>query len=312
MNVQIAQLKYFLALAAAKNYSLAAEQCNVSQPALSMAIKKLEEDMDLILIDRKSNPISLTEKGEVIATQAMRILEEFHVMEKLASDLHDDTLEGQLKISVIPTLAPYIIPLFINKYAESFPEIELVVEEDTTRSILQKLKSSETDAAILATPLDEKSIVYYPLFYEEFLLFSHDKIEKQYILPEEIDFRHLWLLEEGHCMRNQMLKICELRNLEKSQIRYNAGSIESLINITESSGGMTIIPELATWGLTPERKSRVTPFYEPTPAREVSLAHHKFSTKLRLINTVMHTVSEVIPPYMKIRDVHQRIDIRPV
>jgi LysR family hydrogen peroxide-inducible transcriptional activator len=311
MNVQIAQLKYFLALASAKNYSLAAEQCNVSQPALSMAIRKMEEDLDLMLIDRTSTPISLTEKGEIIAAQAMRILDEMQVLEKVASDLHDDRLTGQLKVSIIPTLAPFIVPLFINRYAESYPDIELVIEEDTTKSILQKIKASETDAAILATPIDEKSIVYHPLFYEEFLVFSHDKLNKNYILPEDIDFRHLWLLEEGHCMRQQMIKICELRNMEKTQIRYNAGSIESLINITETSGGMTIIPELATWSLSEERKARVTPFYEPTPVREVSIAHHRFSTKLRLINTIVHTMAEVIPSYMKIKDAYQRIDFQP-
>jgi len=249
MNVQFAQLRYFLALTTAKNYSLAAEQCNVSQPALSMAIRKMEDDLDLILIDRTSNPITLTEKGEMIAAQAMRILDEMQLLEKLASDLHDDRLTGQLKVSVIPTLAPYIVPQFIQKYAASYPDIELIIEEDTTKSILQKMKVSETDAAILATPIDEKSIVYQPLFYEEFLVFSHEKIDKKYILPEDIDFQHLWLLEEGHCMRQQMIKICELRNQTKSQIRYNAGSIESLMNITESSGGMTIIPEMATWGL---------------------------------------------------------------
>ncbi len=310
MNVQFAQLRYFLSLATAKNYSLAAEQCNVSQPALSMAIRKMEDDLDLVLIDRTSNPITLTEKGEMIAAQAMRILDEMQLLEKLASDLHDDRLTGQLKVSVIPTLAPYIVPQFIQKYAASYPDIELIVEEDTTKSILQKMKVSETDAAILATPIDEKSIVYHPLFYEEFLVFSHDKIGKKYILPEDIDFQHLWLLEEGHCMRQQMIKICELRNQTKSQIRYNAGSIESLMNITESSGGMTIIPEMATWDLSEDRKARVTPFYEPTPVREISVAHHRFSTKLRLINTVIHTISEIIPQNMKIKDAYQRIDFK--
>jgi len=310
MNVQFAQLRYFLALATAKNYSLAAEQCNVSQPALSMAIRKMEDDLDLVLIDRTSNPITLTEKGEMIAAQAMRILDEMQLLEKLASDLHDDRLTGQLKVSVIPTLAPYIVPQFIQKYAASYPDIELIVEEDTTKSILQKMKVSETDAAILATPIDEKSIVYHPLFYEEFLVFSHDKIDKKYILPEDIDFQHLWLLEEGHCMRQQMIKICELRNQTKSQIRYNAGSIESLMNITESSGGMTIIPEMATWDLSEDRKARVTPFYEPTPVREISVAHHRFSTKLRLINTVIHTIAEIIPQDMKIKDAYQRIDFQ--
>jgi len=310
MNVQFAQLRYFLALATAKNYSLAAEQCNVSQPALSMAIRKMEDDLDLVLIDRTSNPITLTEKGEMIAAQAMRILDEMQLLEKLASDLHDDRLTGQLKVSVIPTLAPYIVPQFIQKYAASYPDIELIVEEDTTKSILQKMKVSETDAAILATPIDEKSIVYHPLFYEEFLVFSHDKIDKKYILPEDIDFQHLWLLEEGHCMRQQMIKICELRNQTKSQIRYNAGSIESLMNITESSGGMTIIPEMATWDLSEDRKARVTPFYEPTPVREISVAHHRFSTKLRLINTIIHTIAEIIPQDMKIKDAYQRIDFQ--
>lgn len=312
MNIQIAQLKYFLALVSTKNYTTAAEQCNVSQPALSMAIRKLEEELDLILIDRKSNPISLTEKGELIASQANKILEEIFIMGKLASELHLDKLNGSLKLSVIPTLAPYIIPLFIQKFTVQYPEVELIIEEETTKSIIQKLKASETDVGLLVTPLDEKSMVTHPVFYEEFFVFSHDKIDKTYILPEDIDFRHLWLLEEGHCMRHQMMKLCELRNLENSNIKYNAGSIESLINITEASGGMTIIPELATWNLTPERKKRVIPFYEPTPVREISIIHHKFTTKLRLINSLTQIISSVIPSYMKIKDTYQRIDINPI
>ena len=312
MNIQIAQLKYFLALVSTKNYTTAAEQCNVSQPALSMAIRKLEDELDLILIDRKSNPISLTEKGELIASQANKILEEIFIMGKLASELHLDKLNGSLKLSVIPTLAPYIIPLFIQKFTVQYPEVELIIEEETTKSIIQKLKASETDVGLLVTPLYEKSMVTHPVFYEEFFVFSHDKIDKTYILPEDIDFRHLWLLEEGHCMRHQMMKLCELRNLENSNIKYNAGSIESLINITEASGGMTIIPELATWNLTPERKERVIPFYEPTPVREISIIHHKFTTKLRLINSLTQIISSVIPSYMKIKDTYQRIDINPI
>jgi len=312
MNVQFAQLKYFLALASTKNYSAAAEQCNVSQPALSMAIRKMEEDLNLILIDRKSNPISLTEKGELIATQAIKVLEEFSIMEQLASELHHNKLNGTLKLSIIPTLAPYIIHRFVQKFAVSYPDIELIIEEETTKSIIHKLKNSEIDAGLLVTPIDEKSMITQALFYEEFFVFSHDKIDKSYILPEDIDFRHLWLLEEGHCMRNQMMKLCELRNLENTNLKYNAGSIESLINITEASGGMTILPELATWNLSPERKQRVIPFFEPTPVREVSIIYHKFTTKLRLINALSHIISDVMPSYMKMKDNFQRIDISPV
>jgi LysR family transcriptional regulator, hydrogen peroxide-inducible genes activator len=309
MNIQFAQLKYFIALASSKNYSIAAEQCNVSQPALSMAIKKMEEDLDLMLIDRKSNPINLTEKGELIAQQAIKILDELSLLEKLASELHQDKLNGSITLSIIPTLAPYIIPLFVQKFGQLYPDIELIIEEETTKSIIQKLKTSETDAALLVTPIDERSMVTYPIFYEEFYLFSHDKLNKNYVLPEDIDFKHLWLLEEGHCMRDQMLRLCELRNLENTKIKYNAGSIESLINITESMGGMTIIPELSTWNLTAERKDRVIPFAEPTPVREVSLMHHKFTTKLRIIHAVLNTVTDVIPSYMKVKESYQRIDI---
>ena len=158
----------------------------------------------------------------MIASQAIKILDEFSILEKLASDLHQDKLNGSITISIIPTLAPYIIPMFVQKFGEMFPDIELIIEEETTKAILQKLKTSETDAGILVTPIDEKSLLTYPVFYEEFYVFSHDKIDKTYILQEDIDFKHLWLLEEGHCMRDQMMRICELRNLENTKIKYNA------------------------------------------------------------------------------------------
>lgn len=309
MNIQISQLKYFIALATTRNYSLAAIKSNVSQPALSMAIKKMEDELGIILIDRKSNPLTLTEKGEILASQIIKILEEIQVMEKLASDLHQEDMKGSLKVSIIPTLAPYIIPLFVQLFSKRYPETELIIEEETTKSILHKLKTSETDAGILVTPIEEKSLITYSMFYEEFYVFLHKKMDKAYILPEEIDFRHLWLLEEGHCMRHQMIKLCELRNIEESNIKYNAGSIESLMNITEASGGMTIIPELSSWNLSPDRKSRVIPFYAPTPVREVSMIHHKFTTKLRFILALKDVISEVIPSYMKFKENLNRIDL---
>lgn len=168
MNIQIAQLKYFLALATTKNYSTAAQQCNVSQPALSMAIRKLEEELDLMLIDRKKNPITLTEKGEIIATQAVKLLDELSVLERMASDLHQDKLNGSLRLSVIPTLAPYLVPIFIKKFSNDYPGIELIIEEETTKSIIHRLKNSEIDAALLVTPIEEKSLIYATIFYEEF------------------------------------------------------------------------------------------------------------------------------------------------
>lgn len=312
MNVQVAQLKYLLALAETKSYSSAAAQCNVSQPALSMAIKKMEDDLGLVLIDRTSNPIILTEKGIIIANQAMKIIEEYSILEKTASDLFQNKLSGTLRFSIIPTLAPYFVPIFLQTLEKTQPQLEIIIEEQPTAAIIHKLKTSEIDAGLLVTPIEEKSLVYDSLFFEEFFLYANPKLNKTYAVPEDIDFKKLWLLEEGHCMRHQMMRICELKRQEKPHITYNAGSIESLINITDATGGMTIIPELATWHLSEERKQRVVPFQEPSPVREVSMIHHKFTTKLALIKAVNKVILEAIPSYMKIKESYQRLDISPV
>ncbi|KXK37682.1 MAG: hydrogen peroxide-inducible genes activator [Saprospiraceae bacterium] len=312
MNIQVSQLRYFLSLASTRSYSLAAELCNVSQPALSMAIRRMEEELNLTLIDRKSNPISLTEEGEIIASQATKIMEGLSSLEKLASDLHDNHMAGNIKLSIIPTLAPYILPGLIKKFSEMYPKVELIVEEETTKNILNKLKSSEIDVAVLVTPVEEKSLIYVPMFYEEFFLFTHKKLNKRHASSADLDYKNLWLLQEGHCMREQMLRICEHKNMESSNITYNAGSIESLINITEYNKGMTIIPEMATWNLSVERKERITPFNDPVPVREVSIMYHKFTTRLREINAIMHIIVENVPSFMKVRENFQTIDIAPL
>ncbi len=312
MNIQIAQLKYLLALSETKSYSTAASQCNVSQPALSMAIKKMEDDLGIILINRTSNPISLTEKGAIIAHQSLKIIEEYAILEKTASDLLSNKLSGTLRLSIIPTLAPYFVPLFLKTLEKAQPDIHLIIEEQPTAAIIHKLKTSEIDAGLLVTPIQEKSLLNEPLFFEEFFLYANPKIDKSYVIPEDIDFKNLWLLEEGHCMRHQMIRICELKNKENPHVTYNAGSIESLVNITDAYGGMTILPELATWHLNTERKQRVVSFQEPTPVREVSMIHHKFSAKMAIIRAVNQVILETIPNYMKIKESYQRLDITPV
>lgn len=299
MNVQVSQLRYLLALVNTRSFSDAAEQCFVSQPALSMAIRKLEEELDIILVDRKSTPISLTEKGEIIVTQVQKIIEDFSFLEKITAELQGLEPKGTLTVSVIPTLAPYLIPIFMKKFAEDFPAIQLSIEEDSTKVILQKLKNSEIDVALLVTPIDDKSLVYNPLFYEKFYLYTNEPVNKDLIVAEDIDYKNLWLLEEGHCMRNQMINICEAREREHSNITYNAGSIESLINIVDTNGGMTIIPEMAVKNLPKDKLSNVFPFESPIPVREISIIYHKFTPKMILINPLMHSILDSIPDYLK-------------
>ena len=299
MNVQVSQLRYLLALTRTQSFSEAAELCFVSQPALSMAIRKLEEELNITLFDRKSNPIVLTEKGEIIASQAQKILEDFAFLEKITAELQSLEPKGSLSLNIIPTLAPYLIPMFIQKFSADYPSIELTIEEDHTKSILNKLRNSDIDVAILVTPIDDKSLIYNPLFYEKFLLYTNDRIDHQYISTADINFHNLWLLEEGHCMRQQMINICEARESNNTNITYNAGSIESLINITDTSGGMTIIPELAVNNLNPEKRNKVFAFVDPVPVREVSIMYHKFTPKMILINALMHTVINSLPSFLK-------------
>lgn len=299
MNVQVSQLKYLLALIRTQSFSEAAAQCFVSQPALSMAIRKLEEELNITLFDRKSSPIVLTEKGEIIASQAQKIIEDFALLEKITAELQSLEPKGTLNLSVIPTLAPYLIPLFINKFSTDFPNIDLTIEEDSTKVILHKLRNSETDVALLVTPIDDKALIYNPLFFEEFYLYTNEKMEVKNIAAEDIDYKNLWLLKEGHCMRQQMINICESRDLEHTNITYNAGSIESLINIADISGGMTIIPELAVRNLSQERKDKVFSFTSPIPVREISIMYHKFTPKMILINALMHTIINSLPPFLK-------------
>ena len=299
MTVQVSQLRYLLALVNTRSCRDAADQCFVSQPALSMAIRKLEEELDIILVDRKSTPISLTEKGEIIVTQVQKIIEDFSFLEKITAELQSLEPKGTLTVSVIPTIAPYLIPVFMKKFAEDFPSIQLSIEEDSTKVILQKLKNSEIDVALLVTPIDDKSLVYNPLFYEKFYLYTNEPVNKELIVAEDIDYKNLWLLEEGHCMRNQMINICEAREREHSNITYNAGSIESLINIVDTNGGMTIIPEMAVKNLPKDKLSNVFPFENPTPVREISIIYHKFTPKMILINPLMHSILDSIPDYLK-------------
>ena len=298
MNIQLSQLKYLIALVNTRSFSEAADLCYVSQPAISMAISKLEEDLGIVLIDRKSNPIMLTEKGEVVVSQVQKILEDFAMLEKITAELQDLEPQGALTVGVIPTLAPYLIPLFMKRFSEDYPNIQLSIEEDSTRVILQKLKNSEIDVALLVTPVEDKLLIYNPLFYEEFYLYTHEKTNKKKVSSKDIDYRNLWLLEEGHCMRQQMINICESREKSQNNITYNAGSIESLINITDTSGGMTIIPELAVRSLSAERKNKAVPFASPKPVREISIIYHKYTPKMILINPLMHTILNSLPPFL--------------
>lgn len=301
MNFQ--QLEYIIAVDKLKNFVKASQSCFVTQATLSMMIKKLEEELDVKIFDRSKQPVKTTDIGLQIILQARKIISESKKLKEIIQD-EKGILSGELKIGIIPTLAPYLLPLFLKQFMQSYPLVKLNISEFTTDAILRRLKSGDLDAGILATPLNDASIIEQPLFYEKYFLYVNTKekgFDKQFVLPKDIDVSRLWLLEEGHCMRSQILNFCSLKKQKETEelFHYNAGSIETLKNMVDANFGMTIIPELATVDLNAQQKKKLRYFKAPAPVREISIITHREFLKEKLIHCLKETISSVIPDHMK-------------
>lgn len=301
MNLQ--QLEYIIAVDKLKNFVKASETCFVTQATLSMMIKKLEEELDVKIFDRSKQPVMTTEIGKKLIHQAKKIIFEADQLKSLIKE-EKEIISGELKLGIIPTLAPYLLPLFLNQFIKKYPAVKLEINELTTSQIIQKLKDGDIDTAILATPLHENGIKEDVLFYEKYFLYvnKHEKgFHKQYILPNEVDVNKLWLLEEGHCMRSQVLNFCALKKQSSSEnlFNYSAGSIETLKNLVDSNFGMTIIPELSTLNMTAKQQKQIKQFKNPVPSREISLVTHRDFLKYKLISVLKEQIISVIPEHMK-------------
>jgi LysR family transcriptional regulator, hydrogen peroxide-inducible genes activator len=300
MNLQ--QLEYVVAIDQYRHFGKAAEACFVTQATLSMMVKKLEQELGLILFDRSKQPVVPTEAGKLVIEQARIALKETELIKQITTNLKTG-LQGELKIGIIPTIAPYLLPLLLPHFLKKYPSIKLKIQEQTTEQLLQLLSSDKIDVAIMATPLNDKHFKETPMFYEEFKVFvsANDKnLQKKYLLPEDIDVSKLWLLEEGHCLRSQALNLCEL---QKQQARahnldYETGSIESLLKITEINEGITIVPELATLNFDKKLKEKLRNFKPPVPVREISLVTYRHFVKKKLLELLQKEITETVKPHL--------------
>jgi LysR family hydrogen peroxide-inducible transcriptional activator len=293
------QLEYIVAIDAHRHFATAANHCFVTQPTLSMQVQKLEEELKIKIFDRSKQPVIPTEAGAAIIEQARKILSEKSVINEIVQTKKGE-LSGELRVGIIPTLAPYLLPLFIRSFIKKFPQVKLIVNEIMTENIIQRLREGSIDAGLLVTPLQEKGIREHVLFYEELVAYVGKKngvYKKHYLLAQDIDPNKLWLLEEGHCFRSQIVNLCELRKASKegSQFDYEAGSIETLRRMVEMNDGITILPELATTHLTKSQKQLIRQFKSPPPMREVSLVVHRDFVKQRLMQVLMQEIIHTIP-----------------
>lgn len=299
MNIQ--QIEYVLAVVDLKNFQLAAEKCFVTQSTLSTMIGKLEAEIGIKIFNRKTKPVTITSEGEVIIEGMRRVIYEIEAMKNIVAELKGK-LEGELKVGVIPTIAPYLLPLISNEFADALPDVNIKVKEMTTTEISEALKIRTLDIGILALPLDDTEIKETQIYSEPFLVYDctdgdHDKK----VTLENLDYTKICLLEEGHCLRTQVQKICELSNLYPSKYNnfdFQSGSMESLLRITKSRKGLTIIPHLAMFNFSKEDLSKIIEFQSPQPARMVGLVTNKFFVKKKLLEELHKVIQKVITPLL--------------
>ncbi len=297
------QLEYIVAVDTYRHFAEAAARCFITQPTLSMQIQKLEDEVGVKIFDRSKQPVLPTDAGKEIIEHARKILAERDLLRENI-DSKKGIVHGELKVGIIPTIAPYLLPLCIPSFVKQYPNVKLVVNELTTELIITKLKEGKIDVGILVTPLQEQGIQEHVLFYEELLAYTSKAnvvYKKKYLLPGDIDPNKLLLLEEGHCFRSQIINLCALRkrSREGSYFEYEAGSLETLRRMVDRDDGITILPEMATLDMTAKQQQQLRYFRQPAPVREVSLATHRQFVKKKLVELLRQVIIKCVPEKIK-------------
>jgi len=304
--ITLTQLEYIVSVDTFRHFGRAAEHCFITQPTLSMQIKKLEEDLEVVIFDRSKQPLIPTDVGKRIIEQARIVLQETEIINNIVKD-HKNLISGELKIGIIPTLAPYLLPLFIGNYKRKYPNILIKVEELTTENIVDHLNRDLLDVGILVTPLKEERINERPIFYEEMMLYAHKDHplhSKQEVRVKDISVPEIWLLSDGHCFRHQVINLCSFKGSHNEDLpfHFEAGSLETLMNIIDKEGGITLIPELAAVEMSAERSLHVRAFDDMTPLREVSLVYSRHFAKNKLIELLWREIVNSMPQSLLNKD----------
>ncbi|MFV0535828.1 MAG: hydrogen peroxide-inducible genes activator [Dysgonomonas sp.] len=298
MNIQ--QLEYIIAVDNHRHFAKAAEASFVTQPTLSMMIQKLEDELGVKIFDRSQLPVQPTAIGTQIINQARVIVSQVKQIKEIIQE-EKGIIQGVFKLGIIPTIAPYLLPKLMKAHDENGYDIVLVIEETTTGQIVEKLLNGALDGAILATPLKNEKITEHPVYYERFYAYVSPKETSLYAKKEleedDLNINRLWLLEEVHCFRGQILRICNMRKRKSSHslFSYEAGSISTLINIVDSNSGLTIIPEMAIEELSEKQKRNVRPLKGISPVREISLVTRREFLRERVLDIIISEVKQAVP-----------------
>ena len=295
------QLEYILAVARYGHFGRAAEACNVTQPTLSAMIGKLEEEIGAKLFDRNRQPICPTPVGERVVYQAREVLEQADSIKDIVLE-EKQSLGGIFRVGILPTIAPYLLPRFFPQMMKKYPTLDIRVREMKTYQIKEALLQGDIDAGILATIEGLEEYEQTTLFYEKYIGYvsREDALFKKEVIrtADVASSRELWLLDEGHCFRDQMVRFCQMKSSQTSQLAYNLGSMETFMRMVESGMGITFIPELAEMQLSEPQKELVRPFAIPIPTRELILITNKNFIRQTLLDTVVKEIQASVPKNM--------------
>ncbi|MEL7124266.1 MAG: LysR substrate-binding domain-containing protein, partial [Bacteroidota bacterium] len=295
----ITQLEYIVAVADCKSFAKAAEKCHITQPTLSVQIKKLENHLKVSLFDRTKKPVQPTTIGLQVIEQARMTLSELSRISDIIKTEQEDS-NGEIRLGIIPTLSPYLLPLFSGSFLDKNPGTQLFIKEMLTEEILFDLYNNNIDIGILVTPLENHDLKQIPLFHEPFIVYmsnNHILSENDDIDLCDLDLNEMWLLKAGHCYRNQVLNLCSQNAMRenKKAIRFESGSIETLRRIVEKQQGYTLLPKLATLEFAPQQQQMVKEFLDPKPVREVSIVLHRRFVKTNVVESLKQSILENIP-----------------
>lgn len=297
----LTQLNYIVAVDRCRNFAQAARECFVTQPTLSMQIQKLEDYLQIVIFDRQKSPIEPTVMGEKVIEYARKILSSSQELEEMAKNVRGE-VSGEFTLGVIPTLAPYLLPLFLQRYSEAYPRVQLKIYELQTNEMIQYLQDGKIDAGLLATPLEVKNLVETVLFYEPFQVYLSPQnilLKNKKIDESDLYDQKAWLLKEGHCLRAQMMNICQLSQDSEQKIFFEAGSLETLVQLVKNSVGFTILPYLCANVLNEEDKKNLRSMKKTTPVREISFVTGKQSIKKGIEKSLIKVIKSQLPDELK-------------
>lgn len=292
-----------------RHFARAAEHCRVTQPTLSMMIQKLEEELGVKLFDRNVQPARPTPTGKKVIEQARRALYQVSLIKDIVTE-EEQSATGVFRLAILPTIAPYLVPRFFLKLKAKHKDLDVHILEMKTTPTIAALLNGEIDAAILASQPIESELRGQTLYYEQFFGYvsrNEPIFKNELIRTSDVNGERLWLLDEGHCFRDQLMRFCQMEKVKIRQGAYRLGSMETFMRMVESGNGITFIPELATYQLGSEQKELVRPFAIPKPTREIVLVTRKDFIRHSVADLLIKDIRASVPVEMCALQAFQRI-----